>query len=82
MSKKPLEARAYDATTMSLRGPKAKTNFLINPSNNDAFPIDMHDFHKEVFVDDRCRMYPMGDFHDPEVNPQRPTRSSMSSTVE
>ncbi|KAL4336305.1 hypothetical protein GQ457_07G013070 [Hibiscus cannabinus] len=71
-------ARAYDAAAMSLRGPKAKTNFPINPSDAGAFPIEMHGFHK----DDRRRMYPMGDFRDPEVNPQRPTRSSMSSTVE
>ncbi|KAK8643992.1 hypothetical protein V6N13_013269 [Hibiscus sabdariffa] len=75
-------ARAYDAAAMSLRGPKAKTNFPINPSDTGAFPIEMHGFHKDAFIDDRRRMYPMGDFRDPEVNPQRPTRSSMSSTVE
>lgn len=75
-------ARAYDAAAMSLRGTKAKTNFPINSSNTGAFPIQMHDFHKEVFIDDHRRLYPMGDFCDPEVNPQRPTRSSMSSTVE
>ncbi|GMI63776.1 ethylene responsive element binding factor 3 [Hibiscus trionum] len=75
-------ARAYDAAAMSLRGPKAKTNFPINPSNTGAFPIEMHDFHKQVFIDEQRRLYPMGDLRDPEVNPQRPTRSSMSSTVE
>ncbi|MBA0809781.1 hypothetical protein Gohar_025404 [Gossypium harknessii] len=65
-------ARAYDTAAMTLRGPKAKTNFPINPSNTTAFPIDHH--HR--------RLYPMGNFQDPEMNPQRPTRSSMSSTVE
>ncbi|MBA0722109.1 hypothetical protein Golax_009589, partial [Gossypium laxum] len=65
-------ARAYDTAAMTLRGPKAKTNFPINPSNTTAFPIDHN--HR--------RLYPMGNFQDPEMNPQRPTRSSMSSTVE
>nr|AHA82411.1 ERF transcription factor [Gossypium barbadense] len=65
-------ARAYDTAAMTLRGPKAKTNFPINPSNTTAFPIDHH--HR--------RLYPMGNFQDLEMNPQRPTRSSMSSTVE
>ncbi|KAG4122788.1 hypothetical protein ERO13_D11G288400v2 [Gossypium hirsutum] len=63
-------ARAYDAAARQLRGPKAKTNFPVNSSNIPAFG------------DDGRRLYPMGDFEDPEVNPQRPTRSSMSSTVE
>ncbi|KAE8734002.1 O-Glycosyl hydrolases family 17 protein [Hibiscus syriacus] len=64
-------ARAYDAAAMSLRGPKAKTNFLTNPPNTGALPMDDH-----------RDLYPMGYFHDPEVYPRRPTRSSMSSTVE
>ncbi|KAG8502789.1 hypothetical protein CXB51_000560 [Gossypium anomalum] len=74
-------ARAYDTAARTLRGPKAKTNFPINSSNIPAFPFETNHHHNEGFID-RRRLYPMGDFHDPEVNPQRPTRSSMSSTVE
>ncbi|XWS51823.1 hypothetical protein CRYUN_Cryun11dG0015500 [Craigia yunnanensis] len=75
-------ARAYDAAAMSLRGLKAKTNFPINSSNISAFLFETHHHHNnEVFMDQH-RLYPMGDFQDSEVNPQRPTRSSMSSTVE
>ncbi|OMO83572.1 hypothetical protein CCACVL1_11341 [Corchorus capsularis] len=74
-------ARAYDAAARSLRGPKAKTNFPINSSNIPAFPFENHHHNNEGFIDHH-RLYPMGDFQDPEVNPQRPTRSSMSSTVE
>ncbi|XP_039057742.1 ethylene-responsive transcription factor 3-like isoform X1 [Hibiscus syriacus] len=60
-------ARAYDAAARSLRGAKAKTNF----------PVDLTDTPPFVdgFVDRR-------DFQDPEVNPQRPARSGMSSTVD
>ncbi|XWS09756.1 hypothetical protein CRYUN_Cryun39dG0016600 [Craigia yunnanensis] len=70
-------ARAYDAAAKSLRGPKAKTNFPDIPS----FPFETHHHNNEGFIDHH-RLYPIGDFQDSEVNPQRPTRSSMSSTVE
>ncbi|XWS27804.1 hypothetical protein CRYUN_Cryun25bG0011400 [Craigia yunnanensis] len=71
-------ARAYDTAARSLRGSKAKTNFPINPSNIPAFPFETYHHHNnEGFMDHR--LYP-GDFQDP--NPQRPTISSMSSTVE
>ncbi|XP_022753097.1 ethylene-responsive transcription factor 3-like [Durio zibethinus] len=75
-------ARAYDAAARSLRGSKAKTNFPIHSSNIPAFPFETHQHHNNEGFIDRHRLYPMGDFQDPEVNPQRPTRSSMSSTVE
>ncbi|GMJ10363.1 ethylene responsive element binding factor 3 [Hibiscus trionum] len=75
-------ARAYDAAARSLRGPKAKTNFPTNSSNLPDFPFGSnHRHHDDGFIDQH-RLYPMGDFHEHEVNPQRPTRSSMSSTVE
>ncbi|XP_022734983.1 ethylene-responsive transcription factor 3-like [Durio zibethinus] len=75
-------AGAYDAAARSFRGSKAKTNFPIDSSNIAAFPFETRHHNKEGFVD-RRRIYPMGgDFQDPEVNPQRPTRSGMSSTVE
>ncbi|KAK8648611.1 hypothetical protein V6N13_129360 [Hibiscus sabdariffa] len=75
-------ARAYDAAARSLRGPKAKTNFTLSSSNLPGFPFDAsHRRHNDGFIDQH-RLYPMGDFHEHEVNPQRPTRSSMSSTVE
>ncbi|XVE50729.1 hypothetical protein DITRI_Ditri01bG0186900 [Diplodiscus trichospermus] len=72
-------ARAYDAAARSLRGPKAKTNFPAHPSMQ-AFPFESHRHNNEGY--EQQRLYAMGDFQDPEINPQRPTRSSMSSTVE
>ncbi|XVE80438.1 hypothetical protein DITRI_Ditri14bG0139600 [Diplodiscus trichospermus] len=78
-------ARAYDAAARSLRGPKAKTNFPLNSSNIPVFPFEAHHHnHHQGFIEQQQqqRLYSMGDFHDAEVNPQRPTRSSMSSTVE
>ncbi|KAE8675486.1 Ethylene-responsive transcription factor 3 [Hibiscus syriacus] len=60
-------ARAYDAAARSLRGSKAKTNFPVNHTDIPPFV--------DGFIDRR-------DFQDPEVNPQRPERSGMSSTVE
>ncbi|KAE8667042.1 Ethylene-responsive transcription factor 3 [Hibiscus syriacus] len=63
-------ARAYDAAAISLRGNKAKTNFALNSS--DLPPS--HLIINEAFID--------GDYKDPKVKPQRPARSSMSSTVE
>ncbi|GMJ05065.1 ethylene responsive element binding factor 3 [Hibiscus trionum] len=75
-------ARAYDAAARSLRGPKAKTNFPLNSSNLPAFPFETNHLRNNDGFIDQHRLYPMGDFHEHEVNPQRPTRSSMSSTVE
>lgn len=74
-------ARAYDAAARTLRGPKAKTNFPITPATN------MPSFYpsNDPFLDQRLYGTANGfqDFQDQQmVNPQRPTTSSMSSTVE
>jgi len=68
-------ARAYDAAARNLCGPKARTNFPLNSINFSPYenPNDPYMDH---------RLYPLNEFQDPEVNPQRPTSSSMSSTVE
>ncbi|XP_021906162.1 ethylene-responsive transcription factor 3-like [Carica papaya] len=85
-------ARAYDAAARSLRGPKAKTNFPIgcgsrhpcsfpypSPHNNNNNNNDNN--HGDPFMDHR--LYGAGSFPEHQiVNPQRPTTSSMSSTVE
>ncbi|KAJ8754993.1 hypothetical protein K2173_015505 [Erythroxylum novogranatense] len=67
-------ARAYDAAARSLRGPKAKTNFPISPfAHQNPQP--------EAFIDQR--LYSANGFHENNaLNPQRPTSSSLSSTVE
>ncbi|KAL9316682.1 hypothetical protein ACSQ67_017683 [Phaseolus vulgaris] len=67
-------ARAYDAAARSLRGPKAKTNFPLShpfcyphPTTNPLFYAGFHD----------------NNHHNGSLNnPQRPTSSGMSSTVE
>lgn len=64
-------ARAYDAAARSLRGPKAKTNFPASPLCYQAHPPSDPFFY--------------AGFHNNENtinNPQRPTSSGMSSTVE
>lgn len=71
-------ARAYDAAARTLRGPKAKTNFPLP----DSLPPYANHFNQsninpnDPFVD--SRFYP----HDNPIISQRPTSSSMSSTVE
>lgn len=77
-------ARAYDAAAITLRGNKAKTNFPFNSSDFPAFGIDRHHRrNNEGFIADGHRLHQTGgDYEDPEVNPQRPARSSMSSSVE
>lgn len=59
-------ARAYDAAARNLRGAKAKTNF---PSAISQNPNDHHPFFDQE-TDDKV------------IVPQRPTCSSLSSTVE
>ncbi|KAI4305740.1 hypothetical protein L6164_029088 [Bauhinia variegata] len=67
-------ARAYDAAARSFRGPKAKTNFpLSNPeSGMSQIPLYQRDF------DDNHNGFSKFD----QVHVNRPTTSSMSSTVE
>ncbi|KAG8365108.1 hypothetical protein BUALT_Bualt18G0070000 [Buddleja alternifolia] len=78
-------ARAYDAAAVSLRGPKAKTNFPM-PSNGDVFPdfdprnpsqVQINNNRNDPFMDSR--------FYSQDhqvIAQQRPTSSGMSSTVE
>ncbi|OIW02886.1 hypothetical protein TanjilG_29662 [Lupinus angustifolius] len=72
-------ARAYDAAAISLRGPKAKTNFPINPSPfYHHLPTDPNFHHHRYYATNGG-----GGFNDHVViNPNRPTSSGMSSTVE
>ncbi|EOA37099.1 hypothetical protein CARUB_v10010284mg [Capsella rubella] len=71
-------ARAYDSAARNLRGPKAKTNFPILPSSpNLPFPSTINQF--DPFMDHRLFHADTNNTH-PVVN--RPTCSSMSSTVE
>ncbi|XP_059443464.1 ethylene-responsive transcription factor 3-like [Corylus avellana] len=76
-------ARAYDAAARTLRGPKAKTNFPssnsvyfspLNPNQNGAF-MDHNHHHRLYAMDDGFQAHQI-------MDPQRPTSSSMSSTVE
>lgn len=71
-------ARAYDAAARSLRGAKAKTNF---PLSSTLPPFSaFHQNPNDPFVDHR--LYPQNHFPDHQIVPQRPTSSSLSSTVE
>ncbi|OAY38643.1 ethylene-responsive transcription factor 3 [Manihot esculenta] len=70
-------ARAYDAAALSLRGPKAKTNFVISSSHLSPFTYQNP---PDSFMDHR--LYTADGFDEHHVNPQRPTSSSQSSTVE
>lgn len=63
-------ARAYDAAARTLRGAKAKTNFPISTANQ----LFNHQNQNQSPAD------PFLDHH--SINPQRPTSSSLSSTVE
>ncbi|OIS99126.1 PREDICTED: ethylene-responsive transcription factor 3-like [Nicotiana attenuata] len=66
-------AKAYDAAARTLRGPKAKTNFPLPPYSHFNQTVNPND----PFIDPRL--------YSQENHPiviQRPTSSSMSSTVE
>lgn len=68
-------ARAYDAAAITLRGPKAKTNFPNHPSQLSLLSVQNPN---DPFLDHR--IYNTSGL--PEHHPQRPTTSGMSSTVE
>ncbi|KAI5674761.1 hypothetical protein M9H77_15125 [Catharanthus roseus] len=80
-------ARAYDAAARTLRGPKAKTNFPLPPTSSyqqfNNFPNPNPNFNNDpaMFID-----HPQNRLYHQEAHqimpPQRPTSSSLSSTVE
>lgn len=75
-------ARAYDAAARSLRGPKAKTNFPLTTASPFYHQQNPNDHHP--FLDHHSLLYHHPNQH-PEyqiVVPQRPTCSSLSSTLE
>lgn len=71
-------ARAYDAAARSLRGPKAKTNFPISPFCYQQEQQQQQQHHHNTNTDP----FFYAGFNDQNNNPQRPTSSGMSSTVE
>uniref|UniRef100_A0A5B7BWG2 Putative ethylene responsive element binding factor n=1 Tax=Davidia involucrata TaxID=16924 RepID=A0A5B7BWG2_DAVIN len=71
-------ALAYDAAARTLRGPKAKTNFPISSPFNPYSPFQQNP--NDPFIDHR--LYPPSHLQDHQIIPQRPTSSSLSSTVE
>ncbi|KAI4306139.1 hypothetical protein L6164_029442 [Bauhinia variegata] len=72
-------ARAYDAAARTLRGPKAKTNFPL--SHSSLSPFCYHNNQNDPLLDQRWYAA-NGGYQEQQINPQRPTSSSMSSTVE
>ncbi|KAK9155506.1 hypothetical protein Sjap_002986 [Stephania japonica] len=88
-------ARAYDAAARSLRGLKAKTNFPLppnttafhpfhqNPNNEDPQPFD-HNHHRNHHQQQQQQQQQSRRYLDPHYHNsvQRPTSSSLSSTVE
>ncbi|XP_010461919.1 PREDICTED: ethylene-responsive transcription factor 3-like [Camelina sativa] len=85
-------ARAYDSAARNLRGPKAKTNFPVDPSSPSpnlrfaAFPTTVNQNQNQNQVDPFMdhRLYPGDNNNNQQFHPvvNRPTCSSMSSTVE
>ncbi|KAI6690595.1 hypothetical protein NL676_027423 [Syzygium grande] len=74
-------ARAFDAAAVAFRGAKARTNFPVAPSSFS--PATCRDL-RATLVDPRTSGRRgardlRGEYHD--VGPQRPTSSSLSSTV-
>ncbi|PQP95091.1 ethylene-responsive transcription factor 3-like [Prunus yedoensis var. nudiflora] len=71
-------ARAYDAAARILRGPKAKTNFPISC----AYPPPFYNNPTDQAIETKLFGSGYGFQDHPAVDPQRPTSSSLSSTVE
>ncbi|XP_050215426.1 ethylene-responsive transcription factor 3-like [Mercurialis annua] len=72
-------ARAYDTAALNLRGPKAKTNF---PLNNIELPPFAYQNPPPSHAFQASHGYDGHHIHHPDVNPQRPASSNLSSTVE
>ncbi|XP_010270056.1 PREDICTED: ethylene-responsive transcription factor 3-like [Nelumbo nucifera] len=78
-------ARAYDAAARNLRGPKAKTNFPL--SSTPSYPQHHHQ-HQHHYHHLGFQQSPNDPHYNPQLHPhqhhqpQRPTSSSLSSTVE
>ncbi|XP_052178925.1 ethylene-responsive transcription factor 3-like [Diospyros lotus] len=68
-------ARAYDSAARALRGPKAKTNF---PPSSPFSPF--HQNPSDPMIEHR--LYAPHHFPEHQIVAQRPTTSSLSSTVE
>ncbi|KAK7276880.1 hypothetical protein RIF29_18026 [Crotalaria pallida] len=80
-------ARAYDAAAVTLRGPKAKTNFAFNPSpfyhhHQTTDPYFDHHRYYAAAATTAANNNGGGAFQEHVINPQRPASSGMSSTVE
>lgn len=80
-------ARAYDAAARTLRGPKAKTNFPLpshqfsNYQNTNDPNFGNNNDDPAMFIDPhQNRLYHQEQHQN--MHPQRPTSSSLSSTVE
>lgn len=65
-------ARAYDSAARTLRGAKAKTNFPLSPFQQNP--------NNDLLIENR--LYPNHHLQNRQIVPQRPTSSSLSSTVE
>ncbi|XP_010252581.1 PREDICTED: ethylene-responsive transcription factor 3-like [Nelumbo nucifera] len=80
-------ARAYDTAARTLRGPKAKTNFPLS-SPPQSYPLQQQQQHHHHHHHLAFQQNPNDPHYNPQLHtqnhhqPQRPTSSNMSSTVE